>query len=61
MISTLCHCSNPSIPTSKRFVRARKVKSPSMGRDGDSNHQVSGGDLDGDSDFTQPSLPSSGF
>ena len=26
-----------------------------MGGDGDSNHLVSGGDLEGDSDFTQPS------
>ena len=27
-----------------------------MGGEGDSNHLVSGGDLEGDSDFTQPSL-----
>ena len=26
-----------------------------MGGEGDSNHLVSGGDLEGDSDFTQPS------
>ena len=31
------------------------VKSPSMCGEGDSNHLVSGGDLEGDSDFTQPS------
>ena len=30
------------------------VKSPSMCGEGDSNHLVSGGDLEGDSDFTQP-------
>ena len=33
-----------------------------MGGEGDSNHLVSGGDLEGDSDFTQPrreALPSS--
>ena len=28
-----------------------------MGGDGDSNHLVSGGDLEGDSNFTQPSDP----
>ena len=27
-----------------------------MGGEGDSNHLVSGGDLEGDSDFTQPSI-----
>ena len=27
-----------------------------MGGEGDSNHLVSGGDLEGDSDFTQPRL-----
>ena len=57
MISKLCHCSNPSTPLeeSRRLLEiSSKVKSPSMGGDGDSNHLVSGGDLEGDSDFTQP-------
>ena len=32
-----------------------KVKSRSMSRDRDANHEVSGRDLDRDRDFTQPS------
>ena len=33
-------------------------QNPSMGGEGDSNHLVSGGDLEGDSDFIQPSITS---
>ena len=51
------HHVNDNTTFRHRFVRARKVKSPSMGGEGDSNHLVSGGDLEGDSDFTQPSFP----